>query len=160
MRIGGLLQMAAKRSSAGTASGAAHGHVGQAGRPAFAQAEVAGPLVHVDRPHRGSRVPAGEREGDRPVPAAEVEHGPVGHDELAPAQQRRSPGVEAGAGEHAPVGGQVEPDVRQAHRDGATVRAAGRPAAEVLLASDRSPSGSAARGRGAATGVVEPPSSS
>ena len=65
MRMGGLLQMAANVTSAGTSSGAAI-RVGRSGRDRVPGAEVTGSLVDVDRPDRrrpGCAVPARRRWG-------------------------------------------------------------------------------------------------
>ena len=55
MRIGGLLQMQSKRTSAGTSSGAATCDVRDAVGGGVRRAQLARPLVDVDRPHRGAR---------------------------------------------------------------------------------------------------------
>ena len=96
MRMGGLLHSAANRTSPGTSSGAATRSrwPGRSSRTFSGQRSRARSLTSI-----AQTAAAGFRrasaEGDRPVAAAEVEHGAVGHDELAPAQQGVGPRVEA-----------------------------------------------------------------
>ena len=104
----GWTRSVAKRTSAGTSSGATHAHVGEPGRAAFSAHRAAGPLVDVDGPHRRRRAPgAASVSAIGPYPQPRSSRSPAGGGAAAPSSRSSLVPASTRVGaEHAPVGGE------------------------------------------------------
>lgn len=105
-------------------------------------AQRTGPLVDVDRRHVRRGGAAGEREGDRPATAAEVEQRPGSGRRRRLAQQQLGAGIEAAMAEHAAIGAQPQRWIDEVDDDVARVGGTRRPLVEVVLTRRRHDVGS------------------
>ncbi len=117
MRIGGLDQMVAKRTSVGTSSGRATTMLVMPLRSALRTTEFTGAAVHVDRPHGCAGRPARHRQGDGTGATPEVEEIALVGEGQRCSQQHRRRRVEMTVGEHPAVGLHREGRVREGHVD-------------------------------------------